>query len=435
MYKLIVSKIMLSTLIFILVVALCACGKDMDVISQEPALEEEYEKLASEEETSDIKDSFMEDAPQEETEASVEDEKFIMGSIPDGSREVIKYLFDYIYPDQSDIYDIELYETEAELYYKYWFKSPYTDEIDVDPTFLCYFRATRDELYQEYVVYVEILDTYYDENENVHKEHFRNSIGNFLLINTATKEVIPQWLFNEDAEDDASYRVENDRYWEIMEMYSKEKTEDDNDIQEIYKQVMAGDLTALSQMEDFERIESAYNNLNTLGDYEWKLADIDHNGYEELVWQEKEDVGYMKRIVGLFSFEKDPKCIIWDLNDSSEFYFISDSGNLVYYDQYFGMYRFFSLDGYTLDENLDLDFTYGLRLYDIYDLSEIDENYLLEFQESNPDIVSEGTYYQKIIPQGSKGGEIKEILTEEQFVIEFAELMGTDFYEYYEKFS
>lgn len=285
MYKLIVSKIMLSTLIFILVVALCACGSDMDVISQEPALEEEYEELASEGETSDIKDSFMEDAPQEETET------------PQG------------------------------------------------------------------------------------------------------------------------------------------ETEDKNDMQEIYKQVMAGDLTALSQMEDFERIESAYNNPNTLSYYEWKLVDIDHNGYEELVWQEKEDAGYRKRIVGLFSFEKEPKCIIWDLNDSTEFYFISDRGNLVYYDQYFGMYRFFSLDGYTLDENLDLDFTYGLRLYDIYDLSEIDENYLLEFQESNPDIVSEGIYYRKITSQDSKGGETKEILTEEQFVIEFAELMGTDFYEYYEKFS
>ncbi len=59
MYKLIVSKITLSTLIFILVVALCACSKDMDVIIQEPAFEEEYEKLASEEETSDIKDSFI----------------------------------------------------------------------------------------------------------------------------------------------------------------------------------------------------------------------------------------------------------------------------------------------------------------------------------------------------------------------------------------
>ena len=65
MYKLIVSKMMLSTLILILVVALCACGNDMDAISQEPALEEGYEELESEEETSDIKESFIEDAPQE----------------------------------------------------------------------------------------------------------------------------------------------------------------------------------------------------------------------------------------------------------------------------------------------------------------------------------------------------------------------------------
>lgn len=127
--------------------------------------------------------------------------------------------------------------------------------------------------------------------------------------------------------------------------------------------------------------------------------------------------------------------IAGDLNDSTEFYFISDRGNLVHYDQYFGMYRFFGLDAYTHDENLDLDFTYGLWLYDIYDLSEIDENYLLEFQESNPDVVSEGIYYRKITSQDNKGGKTKEILTEEQFAIEFAELMGTDFYEYYEKFS
>lgn len=206
-------------------------------------------------------------------------------------------------------------------------------------------------------------------------------------------------------------------------------------MQNIYSQVVEGDLTALSQMENFDRIEEAYNNLNAFGDYEWKLIDIDHNGYEELVWQQKENVSYMKRIVGLFSFEKDPKCIIFDLNDSAEFYFISDSDNLVHYDQYFGMYRFFRLDGYTLDENLDLDFTYGLCLYDIYDLSEIDEDYLLEFQENNSDVVSEGIYYRKIVPQDNKSKKAKEILTEEQFAIEFTDLMGIDFYKFYEEFS
>lgn len=40
-----------------------------------------------------------------------------------------------------------------------------------------------------------------------------------IKFNTSTREVIPQWLFNEDAEDDASYWGENDRYWEVIDMY------------------------------------------------------------------------------------------------------------------------------------------------------------------------------------------------------------------------
>lgn len=207
--------------------------------------------------------------------------------------------------------------------------------------------------------------------------------------------------------------------------------ENNSEILDIYSQVVEGDLTALSRLEIYEEIISIYEKHSKFNDLEWRLADIDYNGYEELVWQEKEDVGYMKRIVGLFSFEKESKCIIWDLNDGSEFYFISDSGNLVYYDQYFGIYRFFSLESYTLDENLNLDFTYGLWLYDIYDLLEIDEKFLLKLQKSNPDIKGEGIYYQKIISQDNESRKIKESLTEEQFVNEFTDLMGIDFYEFY----
>lgn len=219
MYKLIKNRVVLSILIFSLEMVLCACGDNRNEKGQVQILEEVGEELTDAEEDSVIQDSLTEASNQEEVKTDEENKIFIRGSIPDGSREVIKYLFDYIYTDQSDINDMELYETEDELYYKYWFKSPYTGEIDEDPTYLCYVWATSDGLYQEYVIYVELFDTYYDENGNAHKEHFRNSIGNFLLINTSTREVIPQWMYNEDAEDDASYWGENDRYWEVIDMY------------------------------------------------------------------------------------------------------------------------------------------------------------------------------------------------------------------------
>lgn len=220
---------------------------------------------------------------------------------------------------------------------------------------------------------------------------------------------------------------------EVIDANSGEKIKNISDIQDIYSHVMEGDLTVLNRLEIYEEITSIYEKHSKFNDLEWRLADIDYNGYEELVWQEKENVGYMKRIVGLFSFEKEPKCIIWDLNDGTEFYFISDSGNLVYYDQYFGIYRFFSLERYTLDKNLNLDFTYELRLYDIYDLTEIDEKFLLKLQKSNPDITGKGIYYQKIISQENESGKIKESLTEEQFVNEFTDLMGVDFYKFYKQ--
>ena len=218
MYKLIKNRVVLSILIFSSEMVLCACGDNRNETAQVQILEEVGEELTDAEEDSVIQDLLTESSNQVEVTIDEENEKIIRGSIPDGSRDLIEYLFNYLYPDQSEIRDIELYETEDTLYYRYWFENPYTGENEA-PTVLCFSYATSDRLYQEYAIYAEIWHTYHDENGIAQKEHIRNSYGNYWLINTSTREVIPQWIYNSDAEDDASYCIDNDRYWEVIDMY------------------------------------------------------------------------------------------------------------------------------------------------------------------------------------------------------------------------
>ena len=134
-------------------------------------------------------------------------------------KESLEYLFNYLHPDKNDMAEIDLHETENELYYKY--KLVFSSSELSDPWILYYSSTTEDGLYQEFGLYQEIWETTFD-SEGEYKQHSRNSIGNFWYINTENKEIIPRWILNEDAKDDESDYIDNEEYYKIATRYSDE---------------------------------------------------------------------------------------------------------------------------------------------------------------------------------------------------------------------
>lgn len=140
------------------------------------------------------------------------------GEIIPVAKELLEYLFDYLHPDREGIVDIELYETESRLCYK-WKIEFGAGEISA-PYVLAYYSSTQDGLYHTYAIYNEIWDTHYDENGETYKEHTRDSYLNFWIVNSETKELIPRSIFNKESED--NYEIWNERYWDMLDLYPEE---------------------------------------------------------------------------------------------------------------------------------------------------------------------------------------------------------------------
>jgi len=140
------------------------------------------------------------------------------GEIIPVAKELLEYLFDYLHPDREGIVDIELYETESRLCYKW--KIEFKSGGISAPYVLAYYGLTQDGLYHTYAIYNEIWDTHYDENGETYKEHTRDSYRNFWMVNSETKELIPRSIFNKESED--NYEIWNERYWDMLDLYPEE---------------------------------------------------------------------------------------------------------------------------------------------------------------------------------------------------------------------
>ena len=140
------------------------------------------------------------------------------GEIIPVAKELLEYLFDYLHPDRERIVDIELYETESRLCYKW--KIEFKSGGISAPYVLAYYSSTQDGLYHQYAIYNEIWDTHYDENGETYKEHTRDSYLNFWIVNSETKELIPRSIFNKESEEE--YIIWNERYLDMLRLYPEE---------------------------------------------------------------------------------------------------------------------------------------------------------------------------------------------------------------------
>ena len=139
---------------------------------------------------------------------------------------LLQYLFNYLYPDQSDMVDLKLYETDDGLYYKWKFR---LDNGETgDPVILQYRFSTSDGLYFQYGIYQEVWGTYYNHAGMKCRKHIRDCEVDQILVNKQNYDVTRHWIRNEDKEAEfyyvelyypELYNMENEAYVKIMDLY------------------------------------------------------------------------------------------------------------------------------------------------------------------------------------------------------------------------
>lgn len=111
--------------------------------------------------------------------------------------------------------------------------------------------------------------------------------------------------------------------WKLFDYPSREQYEI------MVEMIQGGDFSCLNL-----RDPSVENYAHLSDRKEWVLCDIDKDGFEELILQEKEPVykgSFMHRIDAGFTYREDGMhCFLMDQVDGTEFYYLGGNGNLIY---------------------------------------------------------------------------------------------------------
>lgn len=156
-------------------------------------------------------------------------------------------------------------------------------------------------------------------------------------------------------------------------------------------------------------------------------CDLDGDGVDELLWNDLTLLPGMPdttRIKGIFTCKNGAvSCIFLDLNDSSEFLFLGQSGRLVYTAPNYGTYLYENYDCVTFTPNGQYCPLYRLEIYNIYSMEEVNPNW----GEIHPNMTQPGIYCKKVTRTSAYGevfaGE-EAALTLDEFKDEYQALTG-----------
>ncbi|MBD5475798.1 MAG: hypothetical protein HDR17_07435 [Lachnospiraceae bacterium] len=168
---------------------------------------------------------------------------------------------------------------------------------------------------------------------------------------------------------------------------------------------------------DFEHLSGKYSDYREFfeadwesGDMEWRQIDLNGDGEEDFILQEARPISNtgQKRIIGIFTIEEDSiRCIMSDLNDSTEYSFCGPTGKLFYTaPNYGGVVDNEPYECYHYDTEGQITTDYELEILRVD--SEMDEDYAKEWKSENPDMSEDGLYYFRYI-----GDEIEKLTREE----------------------
>lgn len=199
---------------------------------------------------------------------------------------------------------------------------------------------------------------------------------------------------------------------------------------ELLEQLKEGDVSGLKLEGESPDLEF-FNNICNDPQNEWVQYDINRDGFDDLILQEKRTVGKQrKRIIAIFSaHDSEMTCKLLDVSDVTEFFFLADNNNLIYYyDEHYThdvyIYRYIELDC-----EWNRQWIYDLHIYKVIDFDEINSEW---WKEHRSDITEKGIYTYKLVPHNTEDsdGSCDEIrLSKQQFLGIFRETTGVDFEE------
>lgn len=192
----------------------------------------------------------------------------------------------------------------------------------------------------------------------------------------------------------------------------------------IQSRIMSGDFSCLTNA-NWEDMQNSYaigagNNF-----FEWCQIDLNGDGIEDLILQEKDTVGenINRHIIrGIFACQKDEaSCILWDDVDNTEYFFCGLTGELMYSaSSYGGVVSEEPYSHYYFDEEWNKIADYTLVVYCID--AAMNEEYAEKWKQEHPDMAEDGIYYRKYTEEGV------EVLTRKELENIYEMDTGYEFY-------
>ncbi|MDO5601905.1 MAG: FG-GAP repeat protein, partial [Oscillospiraceae bacterium] len=195
----------------------------------------------------------------------------------------------------------------------------------------------------------------------------------------------------------------------------------------IMQKIQAGDMSYIKSNAIFTT--EKYERMFQTGRYELVLADINKDGFQDLVWRAascNDDKPYDKPITVIISYKDHAfQPVLADTVDAAYFYILSENDTVISCFEQGGVVIYHTYSLYHYDEEWEETFQWGISAHGFYDLDELPEKWRAEHF---PQVTTEGTYFVRFkeIP-GTDGEEKEESITEEEFLQSFKEMTGFDF--------
>ncbi len=207
-------------------------------------------------------------------------------------------------------------------------------------------------------------------------------------------------------------------------------------------EIMSGDFSGMTDVEFRETVEQQYQwweESRAIEEMEWRQVDLNGDRIDDLILQEVQTVGESQqhRIVAIFACEGDnASCILWDLNDSTEYTFCGPTGELMYYVDGWGTsigFASYRHCYYDREWNRLADYVLVVTVVDSSMDGSREEflEYNSNWIEGHPDMAEDGYYYSRYeIDMESGEQKEREALTFEGFREIFEEVMGMEYYSF-----
>lgn len=241
--------------------------------------------------------------------------------------------------------------------------------------------------------------------------------GCFLLAacgkETALEEMSTETISTEVMEDESKKALDE----------NVEATMQDVTIQDA---IMSGDFSCIEDSYR-ERVQNNYERRHDA--YEWRRLDLNHDGIEDLILQEKETVtedSNQHRILGIFACgETQAKCVLWDDVGMGYYAFCGVTGELM--ERYYSFGTMVDVEGfkhYFYDAEWNKVVDYSLVIWKVDGPDGYD--YPAEWFEAHPDMQEEGIYYRKYEGADTGKAEAGEALTLEELKEVYRTEMGME---------